>query len=79
MKIHPSITAAGVVLVVIVCTVDRSLSFLEKVSMLTMTVIWFRAFHSGEEPDVDRISVHDFFPAVLLSAVASVIGYLLGL
>lgn len=47
--------------------------------MLTMTVIWFRAFHSGEEPDVDRISVHDFFPAVLLSAVASVIGYLLGL
>jgi hypothetical protein len=77
-KLPTFVTAIGIVVIGIVCVSDRSLTFTEKVSLLWIVVFSVRALRNGERPMAESMHLRDFFPAVVLAALLSMIGALLG-
>jgi hypothetical protein len=71
------ITAVGVISLGIVCIVDQDLGFLDRVFMLTMVILGVRAVCRPEEIWVNKVSVSDFFLAVVLVVGLTVIRHLL--
>lgn len=72
------VTVTGITVIGIVCTVERNLTFAEKVSLIWLAIFSVRVLCNPEGPVTESMHLRDFFPAVLLAAFLSLIGALLG-
>lgn len=71
------ITVIGNVVLAIVCTLDRDLTFAEKVSLVWVAIFSVRVLLNDGKSVTESMHLRDFFPAVVFAALLSVVGALL--
>lgn len=77
MKFEAFITAIGITVIGIVCSLDRNLTFAEKAPLLYIAVLSLRVL-GDERPVTESMHRRDFLLAVVLAAFLSSIGAHLG-